>query len=165
MIFRLLRALSYQRRDIAARAGLSPIVVGTFAMLLENEMHGCAAVMDVEFSSLTDRYSSEVVEVIWLPSMVGLQMDLHVERPVRSASGVLHLMPLVSAAQCGNQRRAGGTGGRHSGGRLWGMGQIGLVLVSVSFTLNTVTKLNMCQGLRPAPHLDTVPSAPALTCS
>jgi hypothetical protein len=28
------------------------------------------------------------------------------------------------------------------------MGQIGLVLVSVSFTLNTVTKLNMCQGLR-----------------
>ena len=113
MIFRLLRALSYQRRDIAARAGLSPIVVGTFAMLLENEMHGCAAVMDVEFSSLTDRYSSEVVEVIWLPSMVGLQMDLHVERPVRSASGVLHLMPLVSAAQCGPsatlEARGGGT--------------------------------------------------------
>ena len=34
MIFRLLRALSYQRRDIAAWAGLSPIVVGTFQMLL-----------------------------------------------------------------------------------------------------------------------------------
>ena len=64
MIFRLLQALSYQRRDVAAWAGLSPIVVGTFQMLLENEMHGCAAVMDVEFSSLTDRYSSEVVEVI-----------------------------------------------------------------------------------------------------
>ena len=42
------------------------------------------------------------------------------------------------------------------------MGQMGPVLVSVLFTLNTVTKLNMCQGLRPAPHLDTVASAPAL---
>ena len=46
------------------------------------------------------------------------------------------------------------------------MGQMGPVLVSVLFTLNTVTKLNMCQGLRPAPHLDTVLSAPALhACS
>ena len=40
-----------------------------------------------------------------------LQMDLHMERPVRSASGVLHLMPLGTAALCGKQRRAGGKGG------------------------------------------------------
>ena len=31
-------------------------------------------------------------------------------------------------------------GGRHSGGMLWGMGQMGPVLVSVSFTLNSVIK-------------------------
>ena len=31
-------------------------------------------------------------------------------------------------------------GGRHSRGMLWGMGQMGPVLVSVSFTLNSVIK-------------------------
>ena len=60
-------------------------------------MHGCAAYAQLSwtwnFSSLTDRYSSEVVEVIWLPCMVGLQMDLHVERPRTGPIGIsaLHL--------------------------------------------------------------------------
>ena len=58
--------------------------------------------------------------------------------------------------------RHGNLGGCEHATWLWGMGQIGPVLVPVLLTLNTVTKLNMCQGLRPAPHLDTVASAPAL---
>ena len=38
-------------------------------------------------------------------------MEFLVERSARSASGVLHLMPLGTAALCGKQRRAGGRGG------------------------------------------------------
>ena len=41
------------------------------------------------------------------------------------------------------------------------MGQMGPVLVSMSFTSNSVTKLNTCQGLRSRTHLDTVVRAPA----
>ena len=52
-------------------------------------------------------------------------------------------------------------GGRHSGGMLWGMGQMGPVLVSVSFTLNSVTKLNSVNPRARAEHLDTVLRAPA----
>ena len=88
-------------------------------------------------------------------------MEFHDERSARSASGVLHLMPLGTAALCGKQRRAGGRGGRHSGGMLWGMGQMGPVLVSVSFTLNSVTKLNSVNPRARAEHLDTVLRAPA----
>ena len=39
---------------------------------------------------------------------------------------------------------------------LWGMGQMGPVLVSVSFTLNSVTKLNSVNPRARAEHLDTV---------
>ena len=39
---------------------------------------------------------------------------------------------------------------------LWGMGQMGPVLVSVSFTLKSVTKLNSVKHLRSRTHLDTV---------
>jgi hypothetical protein len=53
-------------------------------------------------------------------------------------------------------------GGRHSRGMLWGMGQMGPVLVSVSFTLKSVTKLNSVKHLRSRTHLDTVVRAPAL---
>tara|TARA_B110000027_G_scaffold57203_1_gene61977 strand:- start:240 stop:437 length:198 start_codon:yes stop_codon:yes gene_type:complete len=52
MIFRLLRALSHQRCDIAGWAGLSPNVVGSFAKVLANEVHGCAAVVDAVFFEL-----------------------------------------------------------------------------------------------------------------
>ena len=45
---------------------------------------------------------------------------------------------------------------------LWGMGQMGPVLVSVSFTLNSVTKLNSVNPRARAEHLDTVLRAPAL---
>ena len=44
---------------------------------------------------------------------------------------------------------------------LWGMGQMGPVLVSVSFTLKSVTKLNSVKHLRSRTHLDTVVRAPA----
>ena len=44
---------------------------------------------------------------------------------------------------------------------LWGMGQMGPVLVSVSFTLNSVTKLNSVNPRARAEHLDTVLRAPA----
>ena len=44
---------------------------------------------------------------------------------------------------------------------LWGMGQMGPVLVSVLFTLNSVTKLNSVKRLCSQTHLDTVVRAPA----
>ena len=37
-------------------------------------------------------------------------LESHVEQLAQSASGVLHLMPLGSAALSGEQRRAGGRG-------------------------------------------------------
>ena len=46
---------------------------------------------------------------------------------------------------------------------LWGMGQMGPVLVSVLFTLNSVTKLNSVKRLCSQTHLDTVVRAPAHT--
>ena len=39
---------------------------------------------------------------------------------------------------------------------LWGMGQMGPVLVAVLFTLNSVTKLNSVKRLCCRTHLDTV---------
>ena len=42
------------------------------------------------------------------------------------------------------------------------MGQMGPVLVSVLFTLNSVTKLNSVKRLCSRTHLDTVARAPAM---
>ena len=124
-------------------------------------MHGCAAVADVELFELDGQVlfgggRGDLAAVNgWFANGFA--------RGTTGPIGIRCAPP--DAARIGRSMWKRPPLWRHRGEVQWrealGHGQIGPVLVSVLFTLNTVTKLNMCQGLRPAPHLDTVPSAPA----
>ena len=64
-----------------------------------------------DFACLPARSPAALIEVVRPPCKNGMQWNsMSSGQPDRQPSGVLHLMPLGTAALCGKQRRAGGRG-------------------------------------------------------